>query len=338
MKRILSFSSLVVFCCVISTNLLAQTINHPFNNGVQTNITVGAGGYTYYDSGGPNANYSNNHNSSTTLVTFQPETAGAKIQATFSQFSVEGSFDALYVWDGVNTAAPKIASANGNPLANAFWGTGGWWGAVAPNNVSANVVRANGASGALTFGFVSDASVSLVGWNAAISQVTPCTPTPGPTLTFNTAQGTCEASATINLPTFSPAGCVDGVSTFLRYRVGNGAFVTLPFPLPPSITISLPRGVNTITWQTVNAAGAVIVEASQTINVVDNQAPVLTCPSDLTVNLAPGECCRYVSWSIPTATDNCPFLAPPTTLSTLNSGGNGGSVGGVVFFNIVTKN
>jgi hypothetical protein len=56
MKRILSFSSLAVLCCLFSTSLLAQTINHPFNNGVTTNIVVGAGGYTYYDSGGPAGN------------------------------------------------------------------------------------------------------------------------------------------------------------------------------------------------------------------------------------------------------------------------------------------
>jgi hypothetical protein len=334
MKRILSFSSLAVLCCLFSTSLLAQTINHPFNNGVTTNIVVGAGGYTYYDSGGPAGNYLNNHNNAATLVTFQPQTAGAKIQATFTQFATEASFDALYVWDGLNTAAPKIASANGNPLANAFWGTGGWWGAVAPNNVTPGTVRAIGATGALTFGFVSDGSVTPAGWTAIMSQFTPCTPVPGPNLTLNTAQGTCEATATINIPTLTPAGCVDGINVFLRYRIGNGAFVTLPFPLPPSITISLPRGVNTITWQTVNAAGALNAEATQTITVNDNQPPTLVCPANLTVNLAPGECCRFVSWAVPAASDNCPFVGPPTTLNTLNAGGNANSVGGVVFFNV----
>jgi hypothetical protein len=68
MKRILSFSSLAVLCCLFSTSLLAQTINHPFNNGVTTNIVVGAGGYTYYDSGGPAGNYLNNHNNAATLL------------------------------------------------------------------------------------------------------------------------------------------------------------------------------------------------------------------------------------------------------------------------------
>jgi hypothetical protein len=178
------------------------------------------------------------------------------------------------------------------------------------------------------------ASVTSTGWTAVISQFTPCTPVPGPNLTLNTAQGTCEANATINIPTLTPGGCVDGVNVFLRYRIGNGAFVTLPFPLPPSITVSLPRGVNTITWQTVNAAGALNAEATQTVTVNDNQPPTLACPANLTVNLAPGECCKFVSWAVPAASDNCPFVGPPTTLSTLNSGGNANSVGGIVFFNV----
>jgi hypothetical protein len=66
----------------------------------------------------------------------------------------------------------------------------------------------------------------------------------------------------------------------------------------------------------------------------DNQPPTLVCPANLTVNLAPGECCRFVSWAVPAASDNCPFVGPPTTLNTLNAGGNANSVGGVVFFNV----
>ncbi|MCS7036591.1 MAG: HYR domain-containing protein, partial [Saprospiraceae bacterium] len=184
---------------------------------------------------------------------------------------------------------------------------------------------------------------TLVGFNTAsvtngqcIEFVLPqaCNPIAGPTLNFNTAPGLCSANATIALPTFNPPGCANGITVGLRYNVNGGPFTTVALPAS-SITITLPKGSNVIVWQTfIVANGATAGVATQIVNVNDNEPPKLNCPQNIIVNLNPGECCRNIIWAEPTATDNCPFLQGPFQLNTINLGGNAGSVGGVVFFDI----
>jgi hypothetical protein len=163
-----------------------------------------------------------------------------------------------------------------------------------------------------------------------------CNPIAGPTLNLNTTTGLCASNATITLPTFNPAGCANGTTTGLRYSVNGGAFTNLTFPLPASITINgLPKGANVILWQTYTIpAGLIAGQATQIVNVADNEPPGLVCPANIIVNLNPGECCQNVTWQVPVATDNCPFLIGPFTLNTINSGGNANSSGGMVFFNL----
>jgi hypothetical protein len=308
-----------------SSSLIGQiAFNHPYNNGITTNLVAGVGAtsYNYYDNGGPGGNYPANHNNANTLVTFQPNIAGQKVQATFFSFNTEASFDALYVWDGLNTAAPKIASANGAPLANNFWGTGGWWSTIAPNNVSANVVRATAgnASGALTFGFVSDGSVQFAGWGAnVITFVCPTCDLPQPApANFSATANACPGPQNLNVPVPSPAGCqIQGTGTMLlQYSVNGGAFQTLPYPAPATVSIpDLILGVNTIVWRILNPVNDCIPsQVSQTVTVVDDVPPVIVCPASITVNLTPGACCSFVSWADATATDNCPPAGGPSTL------------------------
>jgi hypothetical protein len=319
MKRILSLASMVVAVVFCSVNLTAQiTVNHPFNSGATSVFVVGTGAASanYFDNGGSAGVYPNNHNNANTFVRFDPNVAGAKVQATFSTFSTEASFDALYVWDGQTIGAPKIASANGAPLANNFWGTGGWWGGVAPNNVSANVVRASNAnaSGSLLFGFVSDGSVQSTGWAAnVITFICPtCNLTQPTNITVSASATACPGPITLNVPATSPQGCLSvGTGTLLyQYSVNGGAFETLPFPTPATFTFNnFILGVNTIVWRILDpATGCIPSQVSQTCTVNDTIPPVITCPPSITVNLAPGACCSFVTWAEPTATDNCPPL------------------------------
>jgi hypothetical protein len=268
MKNVLKLSNLVVVFTLWSTVSLAQTINHPYNTGVTTNIVVGAGGYTYYDSGGPGGNYFSNHTSANTFVTFAPQSSFGKIQATFTQFDLEGSFDALYVWNGPTSASPKIASGNGAPVANAFWGTGGWWGVQRPFNIAPNIVQSSAPGGELTFGFVSDASVQNTGWTALITQVLSiCDPVAGPNQVLNSALGTCLVSATVPIPTFSPSGCGNDPEVLLRYRVNDDTFINVSKPYPANLTMNLYPGVYSILWQTTDLNDVVRGESTQTITV-----------------------------------------------------------------------
>lgn len=104
----------------------------------------------FYDSGGPNNNYGNNEN---TTLTFLPSIADGKIEAEFLHFDIEYnancSYDWLKIFDGPNTSSTLI---------------GTYCGTDAPG-----LIVASHESGALTFQFRSDNSVTKSGWKASIS-------------------------------------------------------------------------------------------------------------------------------------------------------------------------
>ncbi|MCL2246560.1 MAG: C25 family cysteine peptidase [Lentimicrobiaceae bacterium] len=100
----------------------------------------------FYDTGGPNNNYSSSEN---LKITFLPVNAGKKLKINFSEFNVETSADNLLVYNGtaaLNSAL--IATLTGSEL---------------PKDYTATNV-----DGALTFVFKSNASTQLAGWAAKI--------------------------------------------------------------------------------------------------------------------------------------------------------------------------
>jgi hypothetical protein len=69
----------------------------------------------------------------------------------------------------------------------------------------------------------------------------------------------------------------------------------------------LPQGTTNITW-TVTAANLQTASCVLTVNISDNQAPVIIdCPADFTVYTGPGRttCDQVATWTEPTASDNC---------------------------------
>jgi hypothetical protein len=136
-----------------------------------------------------------------------------------------------------------------------------------------------------------------------------CNPIAGPTLNLNSTIGICAANAVVSLPTFNPAGCANGTVIGLRYSVNGGAFTNVTLPAA-SITIpNVPVGSNVITWQTyIISNGATAGVATQIINVLDTEPPVITCPANVTINLAPGACEAIYSYNVGLA-DNCPLQA-----------------------------
>jgi hypothetical protein len=65
-----------------------------------------------------------------------------------------------------------------------------------------------------------------------------------------------------------------------------------------------PVGTTHVTISASNSCGDAV--CSFTVTVVDNEAPVIThCPSNISVNQTPGLCTKAVSWTVPTAADNC---------------------------------
>src|SRR5205814_189683 len=62
-------------------------------------------------------------------------------------------------------------------------------------------------------------------------------------------------------------------------------------------------GTTTVTSTATDASGNTS-QCTFNVTVLDAQAPVITCPANVTVNAAPGQCGSNVTFTV-TATDNC---------------------------------
>jgi hypothetical protein len=92
----------------------------------------------------------------------------------------------------------------------------------------------------------------------------------------------------------------------------------------PASGATFSKGVTTVTcWASDSSHNT--NTCTFTVTVLDNQAPALSgCPGNLTKYVPPGASNAVVTWSNPTATDNCdgvvPVFATPTNGSTFNLG------------------
>ena len=115
-----------------------------------TNGTVTTCMGNFYDSGGPSGSYQDNENFT---MTFYPATSGAMMRFNFTSFDVESNatcnYDKLSIYNGEDASSTLIGE---------YCGTN-----------SPGMVTATNGSGALTFVFTSDGSVTKPGWVADIS-------------------------------------------------------------------------------------------------------------------------------------------------------------------------
>lgn len=130
---------------LIKTNYITVADNY-----IMANTTVTACSGTFYDSGGNGSNYTNNEDF---IMTFFPGAQNGKISVDFLEFDLEYqsscSYDWLKIYDGPNTSSPIL-------------------GTYCSTNSPGSVTSTH-ASGALTFSFHSDISVTRPGWKANLS-------------------------------------------------------------------------------------------------------------------------------------------------------------------------
>ena len=119
-----------------------QPVDYVMSN---TPITTCSG--KYFDPG-HTLNYGNNQ---LFVQTISPADSGSKVRVNFTSFRLEWGYDFLRIYNGPNTTSPLL---------------GVFTGATSPGTITAT-----NASGVLTFGFSSDASVTRSGWVATISCV-----------------------------------------------------------------------------------------------------------------------------------------------------------------------
>jgi PKD repeat protein len=161
------------------------TVTPPIFNMTNGTITTCTG--DFYDSGGLAGSYQNNENYT---ETFMPATPGNMMQMTFTSFATESGYDYLRIYDGTTTAAPLIGTYNGT---------------TGPGTVTATNV-----TGALTFNFTSDVSVTPAGWAATISCQNP--------------------NINANFSASSTTACVSTGVTFTDLSIGAPTTWTWSFP------------------------------------------------------------------------------------------------------------
>ncbi len=110
----------------------------------------------FYDSGGPDSDYSNNEDY---VMTFYPATSGAMLEIIFTMFDVQSKTgnsvkDYFQIFDGENTSAPQMG--------------GDYSGTNSPG-----LVTATNPAGAITFRFHSNNNNTRPGWAAEISCILP---------------------------------------------------------------------------------------------------------------------------------------------------------------------
>ena len=340
--------ALLAACTLSAFGLSAQTnVNMPLNNGPQTFTLTAGTFFNFYDNGGAAGNYASGSGANS-VATFVPSAPATRaIRVSFTSFSTENGWDAMYIFNSALADVNPLPGPNGATIGG-FPG-GNWQGTTSPGTITAGSgIAAVGCNptNALTFRFLSDASVALAGWSAVIDEVllgAACALATPANLTVSTGAATCEASPSLATPVQNPAGCVTANGNFLRYRVNGGAPVGVATPIPANVTVGpLPRGVHVIQWEVVNAAGSILTCTSQSVTVVDLTPPTITCPANVTLNLPPGDCKAIYSYNV-SFSDNCPatltgFFAIPDTTIALSANSLSCNPGAIInnYFQVLT--
>jgi len=110
-------------------------------------------------------------------------------------------------------------------------------------------------------------------------------------ITRSTDPGTC--SATINLSASATDNC-DSNPTVTGVR-SDAQPLTAPYP----------KGTTVVTWTATDSSGNTATPCAQTITVNDTEAPVISCPANITHGTDPGTCSAVINPGTATATDNC---------------------------------
>ncbi len=180
------------------------------------------------------------------------------------------------------------------------------------NTGTATITRTGAAGGTYT----STTGLSIDGTSGSVNLNTS---TPGMyTVTYTIpASGGCPPFVTTTSISVNPPPTISCPSNI---TVNNspgicGATVTYPSATAtgtptPAVTYShpsgsvFPVGTTTVTATATNICGTATCTFTVTVN--DTQAPVVNCPSNVTVSNNPGQCGAIVNYPTPTATDNCP--------------------------------
>lgn len=150
------------------------------------------------------------------------------------------------------------------------------------------------------------------------------------TLTLTDARGntsTCTALVTVvdtTAPSLScPGNLTVGTNQGCTYTGSIGmASASDACDASVAITNNAPaaflKGTTTVTWKATDDSGN-FTTCTQMVTVVDDDAPTIACPLNLTVPAAAGQCSASVSYAAPSVSDNCPNVGAPVCMPPSNS-------------------
>jgi uncharacterized repeat protein (TIGR01451 family) len=142
------------------------------------------------------------------------------------------------------------------------------------------------------------------------------------TFTVNdTTPPTIQCPANISVPN-TPGTCNASVSPGVATATDNCDGTIVPTATRSDgkpLTDPFPVGSTTIHWTATDSAGN-SASCDQTVVILDNQNPTITCPANITTNTDPGACSATVNPGTATATDNCGGGNPPTVTGTRSDG------------------
>ncbi|MFH1121736.1 MAG: PKD domain-containing protein [Bacteroidota bacterium] len=266
------------------------TVTPPIFNMTNGTITTCTG--DFYDSGGSAAAYTDSENFT---ETFYPSTPGSMVRFTFSAFSTESGYDYLRIYNGTDATATLIGTYNGT--------------------TGPGVVTANNPSGALTFNFTSDGSVTSTGWAAAISCYSLVDP---PVADFSASSTTPPINSTVtftDLSVNSPSSWAWSFSPNTVVFTGG----TNANSQNPQVQFTA-NGLYTISLTATNAYGSDSEVKTDYINIV----PVNYCIPAYTSGTGAGDYISLVqlgSINNATGASSSPYYTYYNTLSTdLNPG------------------
>ncbi|MEZ5173375.1 MAG: CUB domain-containing protein, partial [Bacteroidia bacterium] len=156
--------------CPVNSFTTVETLPILMQNGEVTTCSA-----NFYDSGGPDANYSVDESS---VLTIFPEISGNLIQVNFTSFDIEEDWEFLTVYDGPDVNSPVIGVFSGN---------------VDGGVIPTTPITSSSTDGSLTFEFTSDASFTFAGWEATVTCIDP-NEAPGCAQNYSPADGSTDVS------------------------------------------------------------------------------------------------------------------------------------------------
>ena len=128
------------------------------------------------------------------------------------------------------------------------------------------------------------------GNTATCTQIVTVIDTQAPTIS-------CAPAVTVNN---DPGQCTAVVALVSPITADNCSVASVVNNAPAAF----PVGTTTVTWTVTDGSGNTST-CAQSVTVIDNELPTISCAADIVVNTVPGNCGRIVNYATPTYVDNC---------------------------------